>query len=117
MDRLFEGLNTIREKKLLRLFFKCDTLKTASEEYVSLRKFMEKNDQLIFFFLVVGKNTMKQKSTIQKILNSYKDGNSAKIYYVKKDVHSFSGAFPIPTAHHDMIFNRTYVSVINFDEF
>ncbi|XP_074040919.1 uncharacterized protein isoform X2 [Leptinotarsa decemlineata] len=116
IDKLLTSLTQI-DKKLLRIFLECENLRFTYAEIEPFTFFMENNPQLIFFFLVIRKSTSKQISDIQKIIHGFKRGNPAKIFYVKKEIDPFAGVFPIPNAHHDLIFNRTRVSVINFDEF
>ncbi|KAG5868500.1 hypothetical protein JTB14_003308 [Gonioctena quinquepunctata] len=115
IDKILSSLTHINNK-LLRIYLRCDNLRFTNN-LEPFSDFMENNPQLIFFFLVISKATTKQISDIQKTIHGFKKGNPAKIFYVKKDIDSFTGVFPIPKAHHDIIFNRTKVSVINFDEF
>ncbi|KAJ8944721.1 hypothetical protein NQ318_007934 [Aromia moschata] len=96
IDKLFDGLNGMEHKRLLRVFLKCDNLQYTCETI---------------------KIQPRKNSNIQKILNNSKKGNPAKVFYVKNDVSAFMGVFPIPAAHHDIIFNYTNVSVIRIDEF
>lgn len=117
IEKLLNSFNEIQSKKLQRLFIKCDNLRYNNNlETQPFNQFLITNPQLVFLFIIVHKNTVKQNSNIQKIFNEHKKGNSAKIFYIKKD-YSFSGYFPVPTAHHDMIYKNTNISVINFDEF
>lgn len=116
IEKLFDSFNQIENKKLQRIFIICDHLRYNHLETEPFNKFLSTNPQLVFLFLVVRKNTVKQNSNIQKIFNEHKKGNPSKIFYIKKD-YTFSGYFPVPTAHHDIIFENTNVSVINLDEF
>lgn len=116
IEKLLESFNEIQKKTIQRIFLKCDDIRYTNSDTELFNRFLHNNPQLVFFFLVVRKNTVKQVSNIQKIFNEHKKGNPAKIYYIKKD-YSFSGYFPVPCAHHDMIYRHTDVAVINFDEF
>lgn len=116
IEKLLRSFNEINTKKLQRIFIKCDNLRYTSVDIEPFNEFLKSNSQLVFFFLIVQRNTVKQNSDIQKILNEHKKGNPAKIFYIKKD-YSFAGYFPVPTAHHDIIYNHTNVSVVNLDEF
>lgn len=117
INRLLNSFNEVQQKKLLRIFVKCDKLRSADNSEESFSAFMESNPQLIFCVFIIGSNTKKQNTDLQHTINKFKGGNLAKVFYVKKDISSFSGVFPIPAAHHDIIFFRTNVAVINIDEF
>nr|CAH7713299.1 unnamed protein product [Callosobruchus chinensis] len=119
IDRLFDSFNSIKEKKLQRMFLSCDNIKYATNksELEVYTDFFQEHTQLIFFFVVASKHTAKQNTDIQSILNIYKADNPAKIFLIHKDTHYVKSNFPLPNAHHDLVLNRTNVSVIHFDEF
>lgn len=116
IEKLLSSFNEISNKKLQRIFLKCDNLRYSNSGVEPFNQFLTYNPQLIFLFVIVHKNTIKQNMDIQKIFNDHKKKNAAKIFFIKKD-YAFSGYFPIPTAHYDLIYRNTNVSVINFDDF
>ncbi|CAH1100433.1 unnamed protein product [Psylliodes chrysocephalus] len=119
IEKLFLGLNQIVERRLLRIFIKCDSINysTTSNERELFSSFLETHPQLVFFVLLINQATAKQVSDINKIIYEYKKRNTAKIFYCKKEIDPLTGVFPIPSAHRDIIFNRTEVGVIDFDKF
>lgn len=114
---LLYSFQVIEQKKLLRIFIKCDNLQSTHDYKEDFTAFLKSNPQLIFCVFAISTNTKKQNTDLQQAINKFKDGNSAKVFYVKNDISSFRKVFPIPTAHLDIIFYRTNVAVINLDEF
>ncbi|KAJ8927621.1 hypothetical protein NQ314_019899, partial [Rhamnusium bicolor] len=111
-DHILNTLIDLPNNKLLRIFIKCEDLKYSHRSLFTT--FMQKNPQLIFLCLVVRSNTRKQNCEIQRIFNSFKKDDPAKIFCIKPDVSFYK---EIPMAHRDMIFNTTNVAVINLETF
>ncbi|XP_056637611.1 uncharacterized protein LOC130445777 [Diorhabda sublineata] len=119
MEKILKGLSKMPRKILQRTFIKCDQayfIDNKNVRYI-FSEFLECNPQLIFFGLIISQATAKQITDIKRTLHTFKTGHPAKIFHVRKQVGEFNGIFPVPPAHHDIIFNRTRVSVIDFDEF
>nr|CAH7755903.1 unnamed protein product [Callosobruchus chinensis] len=118
IDTLIKSFNAISDRKIQRVFLSCEYLRYACKKTGKniYAEFFQKNPQLVFFFLVASKQTGVQNNDIQKTLNAYRD-HPAKVFLMHKDVSFVKTGFPVPSAHHDFVFNRTNVSVVHFDEF
>lgn len=119
IEKILKGLSKISKKILQRIFIKCDHLNYSNNKDVRqfFSEFLESNPQLVFFGLVASQATAKQITDIQRTLFTFKRGHPTKIFYVKKVFRDFTANFPVPPAHHDIVFNHYRVSVIDVDEF
>ncbi|CAH2010726.1 unnamed protein product [Acanthoscelides obtectus] len=118
IDTLIKSFNSMRDKKLQRIFLSCEYIRYACKKTGKniYAEFFQENPQLVLFFLVASKQTGKQNNDIQKTLNEYRD-HPSKVFLMHKDISFVKTGFPIPSAHHDIVFNRTNVSVVHFEEF
>ncbi|KAJ8919209.1 hypothetical protein NQ315_012197 [Exocentrus adspersus] len=117
ISKLLNSFNELKYRKLLRIYVNCDKLRGVDASDDPFSVFLERNPQLIFCLFQIKNNTNKQNRDIHTIFNKYKCGDPAKMFFVIKEISSFSGGFPIPAAHHDIVFYRTNVAVVNIDEF
>nr|CAI5824819.1 unnamed protein product [Callosobruchus analis] len=105
IDKLLENFNTIRQKKILRMFLNCYVLKYDNTRRKSdvYEKFIKENPQLVLFFIVAYRQSSKKNRKIQNILNDTKD-NNAKVFAIYDNLFEICKyKIPLPTVQHDMV--------------
>lgn len=110
VDNLFGAFNAIQYKKLQRVFIHCEILH-YNTKYQPFSRFLECNPQLSFLLLVAANNLTRDITRVQCFLDEYKN-EKRKMYLITDNPKP-----QIPLAHHDLVYERSNVSGIHFDDF
>ncbi|KAJ8944722.1 hypothetical protein NQ318_007935 [Aromia moschata] len=112
LNKLLDTLNALEPKNLIRIYISCDTVKLLhnSASANPLCTFVKDNPQLVLL-VICRKESNKTLEKYQQELATFIHANRARIFWVN------ARSVPHNSAHHDIFFDSTNVSVVNVHEF